>query len=77
MAHAEFHHDPIKNEGVLTFHIPDSEVQGANIDGLSRLAIKMNSAEGTLSAIALSLLIIIEAIEAAKEKERKDAAQQN
>ncbi len=77
MAHAEFYHDPIKNEGVLTFHIPDNEVQGTHIDGLSRLVIKMNSEVGTLPAIALSLLIILEAIEVTKEKERKDAARQN
>lgn len=77
MATVNFHYDSEKEEAVITFRIPDKEVQSANIPTLSRLAIKMNSTEGTLSSIALTLLIILEAIETTKETERKDAARQN
>ncbi len=77
MATAEFHYDHVKEEGVITFRLPDNEVQKAEISGLARLAIRMSEDTGTLSAIALSLLIILEGIEASKDKERKEAARQN
>ncbi len=77
VATLDFHHDDATDEGVFVFRVPDKEVHEAHLDGLEQLAIKINNVSGSITAIALNLLIILEAIEAKKSKERKHAAGQN
>ena len=74
MATVEFYHDDMNNQGVITFKISDSELHKAseNIGLLARLV-----RDGSPLMTVQNLLIILEGVEVAKEKERKDAAQQN
>ena len=77
MATVEFYHDDMNNQGIITFKISDSELHKAseNIGLLARLVLGLS--DGSPLMTVQNLLIILEGIEAAKEKERKDAAQQN
>lgn len=77
MATYEFHYDQDKEEGVITFRIPDKEVQSAALGLLSQMAIKMNNESGGVAAAALNLLIILEGIEEAQMIEKRRASQQN
>ncbi len=77
MATVESRYDKLKEEKIVTFRIPDSEMQNAEIGFLSKMAIKMNSESNSPSAVALSMLIILEGIEEAQTKKRRNVSKQN
>ncbi len=77
MATVEKYHDDVNNQGVITFKISDEELGGAaeEIGPLVRLILGLS--DGSPLDTCQNLVIILMGIEAAKEKERKDAASQN
>ncbi len=75
MASIEYHHDLARNEGIITFRIPDREVISAEIGPIGLLFLA--TAQGSVIDHAMKLLVILEGIEAAKEKKKRNAARQN
>ncbi len=77
MATVEFYHDDMNNQGVITFKISDKELQNASeeIGTLARLVLSLS--DGSPLNTVQNLIIILEAIEATKEKEKRNAAKQN
>ncbi len=77
MATVEFYHDDMDNQGVITFKVSDKELENAagEIGPLVRLILGLS--DGSPLDTCQNLTVILMGIEAAKEKERKDAARQN
>lgn len=75
MATVEFYHDHVNNEGVITFRIPDNELQKAELNPLARFCLTLS--DGSPLDSVQNLLIILDGIEAAKETEKRNAVKQN
>ena len=77
MATVEFYHDDLNNQGVITFKIFDTELQAASseIPPLSRLVLSLSN--GSSLETCQNLLVILMAIQSAKETEKRNAARQN
>ncbi len=77
MATVEFYHDDMNNQGVITFKVSDKELENAaeEIGPLVRLILGLS--DGSPLDTCQNLTVILMGIEAAKEKEKKDAIRQN
>lgn len=75
MATCEFYHDDAKDEGVITFRIPDKELQSAELGLMEHIVLKMST--GGVLELSQNLLIILEGIERAKETKKRNVSKQN